>query len=80
MKDVYVGAFTNQTFNKNKNESAILKTKNYNPPDIILQRLPLGERVKNTEVNRLRSGYIRVALTSVDFQENVKFGLKLETK
>ena len=59
MNDVYVGAFTSQPLNKNKNESAIFKTKSYSPPKLILQRLLLREKVKNTEVHRMRNVFIR---------------------
>ena len=41
MNDKLVEEFNNQTFNK----SAILKIKYYNPPDIILQHLPVKEEV-----------------------------------
>ena len=65
MNDELVKEFNNQTFNK----SAILKIKYYNPPDIILQHLPVKEEVNagpqghagctnKIEVNRLRNGYI----------------------
>ena len=33
MNDVYVQAFNNQSFNRDGNESAVLKTKYFNPPD-----------------------------------------------
>ena len=46
MNDVHVEAFTNQTFNQDGNESANLKFKNYNPPDLIFQHLPVKEKVK----------------------------------
>ena len=39
MNKTYVEAFINQTFNRNGNESAILKTKHVNPPDLIFQHL-----------------------------------------
>ena len=35
MDDVYVEAFNNQTFNQDGDEPAILKIKNYNPPNLI---------------------------------------------
>ena len=41
MNDVYVEAFNNQTLNQDGNESAILKLKNYNPPNLIFQHLPV---------------------------------------
>ena len=50
------------------------KIKYYNPPNIILQHLPVKEEVNKIEVNRLRNGYITDTLTSVDIQEIVKIG------
>ena len=86
MNNVYVEAFNNQTFNEDGNESAILRTKNYNPPNLIFQHLPVNEKVKNdevknvevknVEVNRMRNGYIIDTLTSVDICEIVKIGGK----
>ena len=73
MNDELVKEFNNQTFNK----SAILKIKYYNPPDIILQHIPVKEEVNKIEVNRLRNGYITDTLTSVDIQEIVKIGGKV---
>ena len=77
MTDVYVEAFNIQSVNKNGNESAILKTKYYNPPNPIFQHLPVRGKVKNIEVDRMRSGYIIDSLTSVDFQEVVQKGRKV---
>ena len=77
MNDVYVEAFNNQTFNQDGNGSAILKIKNYNPPNLIFQRLPVKEKVINKEVNRIRKSYIIDTLTSVDTEESVKFGGKV---
>ena len=37
MNNVYVEAFNNQTFNQDGNESAILRIKYYNPPDLLFQ-------------------------------------------
>ena len=37
MNDVYVEAFKDQTFNQDGNESAIIKIKYYNPPNLIFQ-------------------------------------------
>ena len=76
MNDVYVEAFKNQTFNENGHESAIL-TKYYNPPDLKFQHLPIKEKVKKVEVNRMRNGYIIDTLTSVDIQEIVKIDGKV---
>ena len=74
MNDIYVEAFNNQTFNEDGDESAILTIKYYNPPNLIFQHLPVKEKFKNIEVNRMRNGYIIDTLTSVDIQEIVKIG------
>ena len=75
--DVYVEAFNVKIFNQNGNESAILTIKYYNPPGLIFQHLPVKEKVKKIEVNRMRNGYIIDTLTSVDIQEIVKIGGKV---
>ena len=77
MNTTFVDAFNNQTFNEDSDESAILTIKYYNPPDLIFQQLPIKEKVKKTEVNRMRIGYSIDALTSVDIQEIVKIGGKM---
>ena len=77
MNIVYVEAFNNQTFNQDGDESAILTIKYYNPPNLIYQQLPVKEKVKNVEVNRMRNGYIIDTLTSVDICEIVKIGGKV---
>ena len=74
MNNVHVEAFNNQTFNQDGDESAILGLKYYNPRDLIFQHLPVKEKVKIIEVNRMRSGSIINTLTSVDIQEIVKIG------
>ena len=74
LNDVYVEAFFDQTFNQDGNESAILKTKSYNPPDLIFQPLPVKEEAKNIEVNRKRNGDNIDVLTSFYFQETVEIG------
>ena len=80
MNDFFVEAFNNKTFNQNGNESAILTYKDYNPPHLIFQHLPVKEKVKKIEVNRNRNGYIIDTLTSVDIQEIVKtWGNVVET-
>ena len=56
MNDVYVEAFNDQNFNEDGDESAILTIKIYNPPDLIIQHLPVKENVKKVEVNRMRKG------------------------
>ena len=74
MNDELVNKFNNQTFNKG---SAILKIKYYNPRDLVVQHLPIKEKEKKIEINRMRNGYIIDTLTSVDIQEIVKIGGKV---
>ena len=74
MNHVYVEAFIKQTFNQDGDGSAILTIKYHNPPNFIFQHLPVKEKVKKKEVNRMRNGYIIDTLTSVDNQEIVKIG------
>ena len=76
MRNIYVDAFNNQTFNNDGNESAILRIKHYNPPDLLSQHLPV-KKVKNIEVNRMRIGYIIDTLTSVDLCDIVETGAKM---
>ena len=77
MNDVYVDAFNNQAFNEVVDESAILTINYYDPPNLIFQHLPIKEKVKNIEVNRMRNGYIIDTLTSLDNQEIVEIGGKV---
>ena len=77
MNNVYVEAFNRQTFNEDGDESAILTIKYYNPPNLIFQHLPVKEKVKKIEVNRMRNGYIIDTLRSVDIQKIVKIGGKV---
>ena len=77
MKNFYVEAFNSQTFNENGNESAILRIKSYNPPDLLFEHLPVKGKMKNIEVHRLRNAYIIDTLTSVDIQEIVRIGGKV---
>ena len=44
MNNVYLQAFNNQTFNQDGDESAILRIKYYNPPNVIFQHLPVKEK------------------------------------
>ena len=74
MNNELVEKFNNQTFTQG---SAILKIKHYNPKNLIVQHLPLKERVIKTEINRMRNGYIIDTLTSVDIEEIVKIGSKV---
>ena len=72
MNDVYLEAFNNQSFKEDGDESAILTKKYYNPPDLIFQHLPIKEKAKKIEVNRLRNEHIIDTLTSLVIQEIVK--------
>ena len=72
MNDVYEKAFNDQTFNEDGNESAILRIKYFNPPNLIFQHLTVKEKVRNLEIFRMRNGYIFDTLTSVDICEIVK--------
>ena len=74
MNDELVENFNSQTFTQG---SAILKIKYYNPKDLIVQHLPVKEKEKKIEINRMRNGYIVDILTSVDIQEIVKIGGKI---
>ena len=55
MNDQLVEKFNTQTFTQG---SAFLKIKYYNPENLIVQHLPVKEKVKKIEVNRMRNGYI----------------------
>ena len=74
MNDEPVQKFNTQTFTEG---IAILKIKYFNPKDLIVQHLPVKEKVKKIEVNRMKNGYITQVLTSVDIQEIVKIGGKV---
>ena len=73
MNDELVEKFNNQTFTQG---SAILKNKYYSPKNLIVQHIPVKEKVKSIEINRMRNGYITQVLTSVDIQE-IKVGGKV---
>ena len=53
MNKTYVDTFNSQNFNEDGDESAILRINYYNPPDLLFQHLPVKEKVKNIEVNRM---------------------------
>ena len=74
MNDELVEKFNTGNFNQG---SAIIKIKYYNPKNVIVQHLPIKERVSKIEINRMRNGYIIDHLTSVDIQEIVKIGGKV---
>ena len=71
MNKFLIHRFNNQTFTQ---VSAISKIKYYNPKNLIVQHLPVKEKEKKIEINRMRNGYIVDTLTSVDIQEIVKIG------
>ena len=48
--------------------SAILKVKLYNPKNLIVQHIPVKEKVRKTETKRLRNGYNVDVLTFIDIQ------------
>ena len=74
MDDKLVENFNNQTFTPG---SAILNMKYYNPKNLIVQHLPVKEREKKVEINRMCNGYIVDVLTSVVFQEIFRTGGKV---
>ena len=74
MNNELVEKFNNQTFYQG---SAILKIKYYNPKNLIVQHIPIKEKEKKIEINRMRNGFIIDTLTSVDIQEMVKIGGKV---
>ena len=74
MNDELVVKFNTGNFNQG---AAILKTKYYNPKNLVVQHLPVKERVKKIEINRMRNGFIIATLKSVDIQEIVKIGGKV---
>ena len=74
MNDEIVEKFNTGSFTQ---RSAILKIKYNNPKNLIVQHLPLKQRVKKIEINRMRNGYITDHLTSVDIREIVKIGRRV---
>ena len=74
MNKFLVHKFNIQTFNQG---SAILRIKDYNPKNLIVQHLPVKEKEGKLKINRMRNGYIIDTLTSVDIQEIVKIGGKV---
>ena len=74
MNEELVNTFNNQTFTQ---VNAFLKIKYYNPPYLIVQQLPVKEKVNKFENNTMRKGYIVDVLTSVDIQEIAKVGVKV---
>ena len=56
MNDIYIEAFNIVTSTQDGNESGVLKIKYYNPPNHLFQHLPVKEKVKIIEVNKMRNG------------------------
>ena len=46
MEDLIVNGFNNETFNQGGNDSAILRIKYYNPPNLIFQHYQLKKELK----------------------------------
>ena len=57
--------------------SGVLRIKNYKPKNLLDQHLPVKEKEKKTEINRMGNGYNQDYLTSVDIQEIVENGEKV---
>ena len=74
MNKFLVHKFNNGNFDQ---RSAMLKYKNYNPENLVVQHLPVKENENKNEINRMGNGYIIEHLTSVDIQEIVKIGGKV---
>ena len=67
MKDELVEEFNGGNFNQG---SAILKLKYYAPKNLLVQHLPLKEREKKIEINRMQKGYILDTLNSIIFKKS----------
>ena len=57
--------------------SAILKIKYFNSKTLTVQHIPVEEKEKKIEFNRMRNGYNKDRLTSVDIHKIVKIGGKV---
>ena len=69
MNDELVEKINTGNFTKG---SAVLRIRNYNPNNLIVQHLPIKEKEKKIEINRMRNDYIIDTLMSVDIQEIVE--------
>ena len=74
MNDGLVEKFNNQTFTQGL---AVLKIKYHNLKILIVQHVPIQEKVKKIDVSRMRNGFIVVTLTSVDLPDIFKSGVKV---
>ena len=72
--DEFVDANNIQSFTKG---GAVFIIKLYNPKDILLNRVPIKEKVGLVEIIRLKSGNSTNILTSVDIQEIAKIDGKV---
>ena len=57
--------------------STILIIKYFLPKSLTFQHIPPKGRVRKCDINRMRNGYIVDPLTSVDIQEIIKIGGKV---
>ena len=74
MNDELVEKFNTGNFTQG---TAILKIKNFNQKKLNVQQIPVKEKEKKIEINRMRDGYNIDTLTSVDIQETVESGGKI---
>ena len=67
--DIFVNDLNDQILKQEGNDSAVLKSKCYNPSKPIFQLLPIKEKVENIKANRMRNGCIFHTLILVDLPE-----------
>ena len=58
-------------------DGAILKVLYDNPSDLVFQHIPVREKVRKTEINRMRNGFFIDKLNSIDIQQFAKLGGKV---
>ena len=71
LNDELVEKFSNGSFSRG---SGILKTKYFNPKNLIVQHLPVKEKESKIETICIRNAYIIDTLTCVDVHKIVKIG------
>ena len=74
MRDEFVEKISTQSFSR---ENANLKVLYSNASEWILQHLAVREKVKKTQINKLRNGHVIDAINSVDIQKIVKLAGKV---
>ena len=74
VNDEVVEKFASGDFNRGR---AIIKIKLYKPKNLIVQHLPVKEKVNKIEINCMRNDYIIDTLTSVVICKIVKSGGKV---